>query len=107
MNFTIFKLKLSIPLQGKNEAIEIKTVNSLVLLLKDDDINVKCKSALALETYVWKKKNMNHKFILFLIYRIAITTPGKYSCINAGAIDLTVPLINSSFSEVKLNALKV
>jgi hypothetical protein len=52
MNFTIFKLKLSIPLQGKNEAIEIKTVNSLVLLLKDDDINVKCKSALALETYV-------------------------------------------------------
>lgn len=79
---------LCIPLQGKNEAIEIKTVNSLVLLLKDDDINVKCKSALALET-------------------IAITTPGKYSCINAGAIDLTVPLINSSFSEVKLNALKL
>lgn len=39
--------------------------------------------------------------------RIAITTPGKYSCINAGAIDLVVPLIQSDFSEVKLNALKV
>ena len=56
MNFiihcTILVLKFSIPLQGKNEAIELKTVNSLVLLLKDDDVNVKCKSALALETYV-------------------------------------------------------
>jgi hypothetical protein len=41
----------SIPLQGKTEAIELKTVSSLVVLLKDEDVHVKCKSALALEAY--------------------------------------------------------
>lgn len=51
ISLIISNLKFSIPLQGKTEAIELKTVNSLVLLLKDEDVNVKCKSALALETY--------------------------------------------------------
>ena len=56
------------PLQGKNEAIELKTVPSLVLLLKDDDINVKCKAALALE-----------KYALYFLYHISIWT---FFCFN-------------------------
>lgn len=79
---------LTIPLEGKNEALTLETVPLLVTLLKDDDPTVKCKSALALET-------------------IAITTPGKYSCIKAGAIPSLVILINNPLSEMRVNALKV
>ena len=48
---------------------------------------VKCKAALALES-------------------IAITTPGKYSCLKEGAINHLVPLIDESLSETRVNALK-
>lgn len=79
---------LSIPLQGKNEALTLPTVKLLVRLLLDKDTNVKCKAALALES-------------------IAITTPGKYSCIKEGAINNLVHLIDEPLSETKVNALKV
>jgi len=79
---------LSIPLQGKIEAIDLKTVNALSILLKDEDMYVKCKSALALES-------------------IAITTPGKYNCLSAGCIALIIPLLDSPSSEVRVNALKL
>ena len=49
---------------------------------------VKCKAALALEA-------------------IAITTPGKFACIKAGAIPNLVPLISEGVSETRVNALKV
>jgi hypothetical protein len=37
------------PLNGKNEAIELDTIPELVKLLKHQDINVVCKATLALE----------------------------------------------------------
>ena len=79
---------LSIPLEGKNEALKQDTIPLLVNLLKDQDTLVRCKAALAIEA-------------------IAITTPGKYACIKAGAIPSIVSLINDSLSEMRVNALKV
>ncbi|CAF1111256.1 unnamed protein product [Brachionus calyciflorus] len=78
---------LSIPLEGKLEALKFDTVATLVNLLKDKDSIVRCKSALAIEA-------------------IAITTPGKYSCIKAGAIESLVELLNDELSEMRVNALK-
>ncbi len=37
------------PLNGKNEAIDLDTVPQLVSLLRHQDINVICKATLALE----------------------------------------------------------
>jgi hypothetical protein len=79
---------LSIPLQGKNEVLTLPTVSLLVKLLLDQDPTVKCKAALALES-------------------IAITTPGKYSCLKEGAINNLVHLIDEPLSETRVNALKV
>lgn len=59
----------------------------MVKLLLDQDVNVKCKAALALES-------------------IAITTPGKYSCLKEGAIMNLVHLIDEPISETRVNALK-
>lgn len=78
---------ITIPLQGKKEALVLPTVKLLVRLLLDKDPMVKCKAALALES-------------------IAITTPGKYSCLKEGAINHLVPLIDESLSETRVNALK-
>lgn len=66
----------------------LPTVKLLVRLLLDQNAMVKCKAALALES-------------------IAITTPGKYSCLKEGAIGHLVPLIDESSSEARVNALKV
>ena len=82
-----FAFHFSIPLQGKKEALMLPTVKLLVRLLLDKDPLVKCKAALALES-------------------IAITTPGKYSCLKEGAIAHLVPLIDESLSETRVNALK-
>lgn len=40
-------------------------------------------------------------------YRITITTKGKYTAINAGAIEPLVSLVDDDKSEVRINALKV
>lgn len=50
--FTYFIISIfdSIPLQGKMEALELETVPSLVQLLKDQDVYVRAKAALALES---------------------------------------------------------
>jgi hypothetical protein len=57
-------------------------------LLTDKDVHVRSKAALAINA-------------------IAITTPGKYSCIKAGAIPNVIPLIDDDLSEMRVNALKV
>ena len=75
-------------MQGKNEALTLPTVQMLVDLLKDQVATVRSKAALALEA-------------------ISITTPGKYACINAGAVANLVSLINDPLSEMRVNALKV
>lgn len=40
---------LSMPLDGKNEALKLETIPLLVNLLKDEDVSVRCKATLALE----------------------------------------------------------
>lgn len=47
------------------------------------------------------------KLGLFFCYRITITTKGKYTAINAGAIEPLVSLVDDDKSEVRINALKV
>lgn len=50
-NLLIFFLfQNSIPLKGKNEVLTLDTVPLLVNLLKDEDVYVRSKSALALES---------------------------------------------------------
>ena len=85
--FNIRSFNLSIPLNGKKEALTLETVPLLVKLLKDEDGKVRCKAALALEP-------------------IAITTEGKYSCIKEEAVENLVALINDPISEARVNGLK-
>ncbi|KAK3104197.1 hypothetical protein FSP39_025204 [Pinctada imbricata] len=81
-------MDLSIPLEGKNKAVEVKSVPALVKLLKDQSSDVRANAAGALMA-------------------ITITTKGKYTAINEGkAIQPLVDLVDDSVSEVRLNALK-
>lgn len=45
--------------------------------------------------------------MIFRLFRITITTKGKYAAIEAGAIPNLVNLLEDPESEVRLNALKV
>ncbi|XP_071120309.1 radial spoke head 14 homolog [Mytilus galloprovincialis] len=81
-------MNLSVPLDGKNKAVEVKSVPELVKLLKDKDADVRANAAGAL-------------------MMITITTKGKYTAINEGkAIQPLVDLVDDEKSEVRLNALK-
>ncbi|ESP02559.1 hypothetical protein LOTGIDRAFT_224792 [Lottia gigantea] len=81
-------MDLSVPLAGKDKAVEEGSVPVLVdLLVKDDSPDVIANSAGAIMT-------------------ITITTKGKYTAINCNAIEALVKLVNHQSSEVRLNALK-
>ncbi len=45
-------------------------------------------------------------FCFFVIFRITITTEGKYKALEAQAIPKLVRLVNDDNSEVRLNAIK-
>lgn len=80
-------MDLSVPLEGKDKAVEVKCVVILTNLLNDQDTDVRAKAAGALMT-------------------ITITTKGKYTALDAGAIMPLVELVDDPTSEVRLNALK-
>lgn len=81
-------MDLSVPLDGKNKAVDVKSVQALVKLLSDPVPDVRANAAGAVMT-------------------ITITTKGKYTAINdAMAIDPLVKLVDDDISEVRLNALK-
>ncbi|XP_074660858.1 radial spoke head 14 homolog [Tubulanus polymorphus] len=80
-------MDLSVPLAGKNKAVEVKALPSLVGLLTDSEASVRASSAGAIAT-------------------ITITTDGKYAAIDSEAIAPLVQLVDDSTSEVRLNALK-
>jgi len=81
-------MDLSVPLDGKNKAVEVGTVPSLIDLFTDNSTDVRANAAGALAF-------------------IAITTKGKYTAINAGAIPPLLPLVKDANSEVRCNALKL
>ncbi|XP_046331630.1 radial spoke head 14 homolog [Haliotis rufescens] len=80
-------MDLSVPLDGKNKAVEVESVAALVEMLKDATPDVRANAAGALMT-------------------ITITTKGKYTAIKDNAIPQLVELVNDPISEVRLNALK-
>ncbi|KAK7475793.1 hypothetical protein BaRGS_00032939 [Batillaria attramentaria] len=80
-------MDLSVPLDGKNKAVECGSVPPLIELLKDPLSDVRANAAGAIMT-------------------ITITTKGKYTAIDAGAIAPLVDLVQDATSEVRLNALK-
>ncbi|XP_013387310.1 radial spoke head 14 homolog [Lingula anatina] len=80
-------MDLSVPLDGKNKAVEVGSVASLVELLKDSDADVRASAAGAIMT-------------------ITITTKGKYTALNCNAIEPLVKLVDDENSEVRANALK-
>ncbi|XP_064603324.1 LOW QUALITY PROTEIN: radial spoke head 14 homolog [Liolophura sinensis] len=80
-------MDLSVPLEGKNLAVEVEAVRKLVELLSDSDPDVRANAAGALAM-------------------ITITTKGKYTAIKAEAIGALVKLVDDPTSEVRLNALK-
>ncbi|XP_078331854.1 radial spoke head 14 homolog [Crassostrea virginica] len=81
-------MDLSVPLDGKNKAVDVKSVPPLVRLLKDKEPDVRANAAGAL-------------------MMITITTKGKYTAINEGkAIQPLVELVDDPVSEVRLNAIK-
>lgn len=80
-------MDLSVPLAGKNKAVEVRALPALVSLLQDKATDVRAKAAGAIMT-------------------ITITTQGKKTAIRSGAIKDLVGLVNDEDSEVRLNALK-
>ena len=80
-------MDLSVPLAGKDKAVEVKCVPILVELLKDANCDVRANAAGAIMT-------------------ITITTKGKYTALEADAIPPLVELVDDPTSEVRLNALK-
>ncbi|XP_046860020.1 radial spoke head 14 homolog [Xenia sp. Carnegie-2017] len=80
-------MDLSFPLDGKNKAVEVGAIKSLVPLLHDSDADVRAKTAGA-------------------IMVITITTPGKYSAIEEDILPSLVLLLSDNSSEVRLNVLK-
>ncbi len=80
-------MDLSVPLDGKDKAVEVKCVPILVNLLKDESADVRANAAGALMT-------------------ISITTKGKYTALEAEAILELVALVDDPCSEVRLNSIK-
>lgn len=80
-------MDLSVPLAGKDKAVEVKCVPLLVDLLKDDNPDVRGNAAGALMI-------------------ITITTKGKYTAIESGVINPLVELVDDPCSEVRANCLK-
>ena len=80
-------MDLSVPLEGKMKAVEVKCVAVLVKLLEDPSHDVRANAAGAIMT-------------------IAITTKGKYTALECDAIPPLVTLVDDYNSEVRLNALK-
>lgn len=80
-------MHLSVPLSGKDKAVEVQTVGVLVGLLGDVNEDVRANAAGA-------------------IMMITITTKGKYTALEADAIPPLVKLVDDAVSEVRLNALK-
>ncbi|XP_064634832.1 radial spoke head 14 homolog [Lineus longissimus] len=80
-------MDLSVPLAGKNKAVEVKCMPLLVKLLKDSESEVRAKAALAIMT-------------------ITITTDGKYDALDCEAIEPLVELVDDPTSEVRANAIK-
>ena len=51
---------------------------------------------------------LNFFFTIFItLCRITITTKGKYTALEAEAIEALLPLVDDGTSEVRLNAIKV
>jgi len=81
-------MDLSIPLAGKNKAVEVDTVPKIVKLLDDENVFVRANAAGAL-------------------MMITITTKGKYTAINSGALEPLVTILGDERStEIRVNALK-
>lgn len=80
-------MDLSVPLMGKNRAVEVGCLPMLVKLLADESSSVRANAAGAIMT-------------------ISITTKGKYTAIEAGALEPLVKLVDDESSETKVNALK-
>ncbi|CAH1787094.1 unnamed protein product [Owenia fusiformis] len=80
-------MDLSVPLAGKDFAVNVGTVEKLIGLLQDSDPVVRANAAGGLMT-------------------ITITTKGKYTAINGGAIEPLVNLVDDPNSEVRANSLK-
>ncbi|ELT87452.1 hypothetical protein CAPTEDRAFT_198826 [Capitella teleta] len=80
-------MDLSVPLNGKNRAVEVKCVPVLVDLLKDTCTDVRANAAGAL-------------------MMITITTKGKYTALASDAIAPLVSLVDDPTSEVRVNAVK-
>jgi hypothetical protein len=74
-------------LEGKEQAVEVKCMDRLVELLRDQHTCVRANSANA-------------------IMRITITTRGKYTALEAGALPQLVALVDDGNSEVRVNCLK-
>uniref|UniRef100_A0A1I8J1N9 Radial spoke protein 14 n=2 Tax=Macrostomum lignano TaxID=282301 RepID=A0A1I8J1N9_9PLAT len=81
-------MDLSVPLDGKDKAVEVGTVPALIGLLGDNASAVRANAAGALSF-------------------IAVTTQGKYTALNADCVNPLLPLVNDPNSEVRVNALKV
>lgn len=80
-------MDLSVPLAGKDKAVEVKCIPRLVQLLADENPDVRGSAIAA-------------------IMIITITTKGKYTALEAGAIEPLVELVDDPCSEVRVNALK-
>lgn len=78
---------LSVPLAGKDKAVEVKCVPVLVRLLQDEEADVRASAAGALMI-------------------ITITTKGKYTAIQSGCIEPLVELVDDPISAVRANSLK-
>lgn len=81
-------MDLSVPLEGKDKAVEVKCVPILVELLTDTSSDSIRSSAAG------------------AIMMIAITTKGKYTALDANAISALVENVAHTNSEVRLNSLK-
>lgn len=80
-------MDLCVVLEGKNQAVEVKCMDSLVHLLKDTNTDVRANAAGA-------------------IMSITITTKGKYTALEAGALQPLLELTEDGNSEVRVNSLK-
>lgn len=80
-------MDLCVTLDGKDQAVEVKCMDSLVFLLKDLNTSVRANAAGA-------------------IMRITITTKGKYTALEAGALWPLLELTEDGDSEVRANSLK-
>lgn len=79
---------ISVPLEGKDKAVDVETIPALVNLLNDANQYVRANATSALGF-------------------ICITTQAKYTAVGLNAISFLLPLIDDENSEVRVNVLKV